>query len=205
MAIESPRSRCSPASATAPVKTKSHKPRSLDRGWYGTVASTPSRSVHKSASWRMAIEPSRPSAERIRFHSLSLSPAYRLIRITRYQTLCVRLDPNLDQMCPILAGRIHLTVCDTTASAHILDFAGFNHTAIAHAVTVRDVPLQHQRNNLHIHADAVQSPPAAQFDPHSRRGAVQSPPAQDRNVRQRKNYASHPASPFEYACAPAHA
>lgn len=81
------------------------------------------------------------------------------LRVAGLQTALLRLNPDLQKMDWLGAGRIKLAVRDAPARAHQLNLAGLELPAIAQAVLVLQRAFQHVAENLHV---AVRMRPEAQ-------------------------------------------
>ena len=83
-------------------------------------------------------------------------PAFQLLRrggglhILGFDVVDVRLYPDLQKMDGFAERRIHLAVGNAGAGAHLLDFAGFDDAAAAHAVAVFQFAVEHDGNDFHV-------------------------------------------------------
>src|SRR5215469_2638767 len=73
-----------------------------------------------------------------------------LLLVSGWESLGLGLDPDLQEVHRMGAGRVELAVRDAGAGAHALHVAGADHRAVAHGITVFELTRQDVGEDLHV-------------------------------------------------------
>jgi hypothetical protein len=90
----------------------------------------------------------------------SLGLAEGALLVARLETSAVGHDPDLQEVHGHLLRGVVLAVGHASARAHPLDFAGPDHRAVAHRVTMLELPVEHVRDDLHVTMRMRTKPPS---------------------------------------------